>query len=106
MQSVFTTRCRWLPGGTLTLNQNGTGETAFYGDNGVSTAYDTDINVNTTVNGGTFTVADGVKYGRTTFGTFDLKSGATLERGKFRDAEGGDVESQQWNLSGCGRRHC
>ncbi len=68
-----------VAGGTLTLNQNGTGETAFYGDNGVSTAYDTDINVNTTVNGGTFTVADGVNYGRTTFGTFDLKTGATLK---------------------------
>lgn len=68
-----------VAGGTLTLNQNGTGETAFYGDNGASTAYDTDINVNTTVNGGTFTVADGVKYGRTTFGTFDLNSGATLK---------------------------
>ena len=68
-----------VAGATLTLDQNGTGETVFYGDNGKSTAFDTDINVNTNINSGTFTVADGVNYGRTTYGTFNLKNSATLK---------------------------
>ena len=62
-------------GSTVTVTKSGNGEAIFYGDNGASTTYDSTIQANTTVNGGYFTLADGVNYGIATSGAFIVTTG-------------------------------
>ncbi len=62
-------------GSTVTVTKSGNGEAIFYGDNGASTNYDSTIQANTTVNGGYFTLVDGVAYGISTSGAFIVTTG-------------------------------
>ena len=88
----------------VTVNKTGDGEVAFYGDNGASTQYDSNIQANTTVSGGLFTLANGASYGvrvgarnftvttgTGTAGTVQGGNGSFLRAGTVSIANGGTV---------------
>ncbi|NML34290.1 autotransporter domain-containing protein [Paraburkholderia antibiotica] len=68
-----------IAGSTVTVNKTGAGEVVFYGDNGATTNYDSAIQANTSVQGGTFVLADGVNYGSTSGGTFTITTGTDTD---------------------------
>ncbi len=68
-------------GSTITVTKTGDGEVVFHGDNRASALYSTAILANTTVTGGTFTLADGAEYGIAGSGVFTVGSGATVRGG-------------------------
>lgn len=65
----------------VTVNKNGDGEALFHGNsaNPGDTAYNSEIQTNTNVNGGTFSLTDAVIYGMTTAGVFTANSGGTVQ---------------------------
>ncbi|MGJ7507002.1 autotransporter-associated beta strand repeat-containing protein [Variovorax sp. GT1P44] len=65
-----------IAGSTVTVTKTGDGEVVFHGDNGATTQFDSTIQANTTVQGGLFTLADGVNYGNTAGGAFLVNTGS------------------------------
>ncbi|AWH88258.1 autotransporter outer membrane beta-barrel domain-containing protein [Limnobaculum parvum] len=65
----------------MEINKTGDGEVIFHGNssNPGDALYNSDIKNNTNVNGGKFTLVDGVSYGNVEFGTFAVNDGATLQ---------------------------
>lgn len=61
-----------------TITKTGSGEVIFYGNNGVDALYDSAVLGNTTVQGGSFTLANGATYGSATSGTFGVDNGASV----------------------------
>jgi autotransporter-associated beta strand protein/predicted outer membrane repeat protein len=78
-----------VAGSTVTVTKSGNGDVIFYGDNGATTTYDSTIQANTTVNGGNFTLANGVNYGNTASGTFTV----TTATGTAGTVQGGNNSS-------------
>ena len=70
-----------VAGSSVTVNKLGDGEVVFYGDGTASGAYDSAIQANTTVQSGSFILAEGVKYGSSTFGTFSVQNGGMVGGG-------------------------
>ncbi|MCD1125453.1 autotransporter outer membrane beta-barrel domain-containing protein [Jinshanibacter sp. LJY008] len=68
---------------TMEINKTGDGEVIFHGNssNPGDALYNSDIKNNTNVNGGKFTLVDGVSYGNIEFGTFAVNDKATLQGG-------------------------
>ncbi|QBH97620.1 autotransporter outer membrane beta-barrel domain-containing protein [Limnobaculum zhutongyuii] len=68
---------------TMEINKTGDGEVIFHGNsnNPGDALYNSDIKNNTNVNGGKFTLVDGVSYGNVGFGTFSVNDKATLQGG-------------------------
>ncbi len=66
---------------TVTVTKTGDGEVVFHGVSG-DRSYDSLIQANTTVSGGYFTLADGVRYGsETLYGTFRVGNSGTVRGG-------------------------
>ncbi|MCD8351542.1 MAG: autotransporter-associated beta strand repeat-containing protein [Planctomycetaceae bacterium] len=70
-----------ITGSQVTVTKSGAGEVIFYGDNGETDLYNSNIQANTTVSGGLFTLADGVEYGSANFGTFTVQNSGTVRGG-------------------------
>ncbi|WP_236849212.1 autotransporter-associated beta strand repeat-containing protein [Chania multitudinisentens] len=70
-----------IAGSTVTVTKTGDGEVIFYGDNGATSNYDSNIRANTVVSGGYFTLDDAVKYGVAGTGTFIANTTGTVRGG-------------------------
>ncbi|KFK92680.1 hypothetical protein JV45_20330, partial [Serratia sp. Ag2] len=71
-----------IAGSTVTVTKTGDGEVIFYGDNGATSNFDSNIRANTVVSGGYFTLDDAVKYGVAGAGTFVANSSGTVRGGQ------------------------
>ncbi|WP_179038428.1 autotransporter-associated beta strand repeat-containing protein [Limnobaculum xujianqingii] len=66
---------------TITVNKTGAGEVLFHGNssNPGDPLYNSDIQTNTNVNGGAFSLTNGVSYGNSGFGIFAVNNGGTVQ---------------------------
>ncbi|MCD1125452.1 autotransporter-associated beta strand repeat-containing protein [Jinshanibacter sp. LJY008] len=66
---------------TITVNKTGAGEVLFHGNssNPGDPLYNSDIQTNTNVNGGAFSLTDGVNYGNSGFGIFAVNNGGMVQ---------------------------
>ncbi|WP_159566667.1 autotransporter-associated beta strand repeat-containing protein [Budvicia diplopodorum] len=81
---------------TIVVNKTGAGEVIFHGNNG-DALYNSDIQTNTTVNGGTFSLTDGVRYGNAGFGLFAVNNGGTVQGNN-----GSTLQAQTININSGG----
>ncbi|MCD8141584.1 MAG: autotransporter-associated beta strand repeat-containing protein [Planctomycetaceae bacterium] len=70
-----------IAGSQVVVNKTGPGEVVFYSDNGLTTLFNSTIQANTNVQGGLFTLADGVEYGSADYGVFTVDDTATVRGG-------------------------
>lgn len=70
-----------VAGSTITVTKTGAGDAIFYGDNGATTTYDSNIQANTSVQAGFFTLANSVNYGSTAAGNFSVNGTGTVRGG-------------------------
>ncbi len=70
-----------IAGSQVEVTKSGLGEVIFYGDNGATDLYNSNIQANTTVEAGLFTLADGVEYGSANYGIFTVQNTGTVRGG-------------------------
>lgn len=84
---------------TITVNKTGAGEVLFHGNsnNYGDPLYNSDVQTNTNVNGGTFSFTDGVSYGNSGFGVFAVNNG-----GIVRGNNNSTLQAQTININSGG----